>query len=133
MTVSRLGRDAAEARRDDVVQRGCAQLERQCAGVDARQLEEVVDEHGQPANLVAERGEIVLGLGQPVLECLEHRLHVRERCPQVMAGPGDELAASIEQLLEIRSHLVERLREVGNLGWSRLGRPNGQITVRQSD
>ena len=76
------------------------QLERQRAGVDARELEEVVDEQRQAAHLLAERREVLGGLGEAVLERLEHRLHVRERRPQVVARPGDELAARVEELLE---------------------------------
>ena len=86
------------------------ELERQCAGVDPRQLEQVLDEKRQAVYLVAERREVVGGLGEPVLERLEHRLHVRERGPQVVARPRDELAARVEELLEVRRHLVERAR-----------------------
>src|SRR5436853_348995 len=83
---------------------------RQRARIDARELEEVVDEPAQGAHLVAERGEVLVRRREAVLERLEHRLHRRERRPQVVARPRDELAARVEQLLELARHLVERAR-----------------------
>ena len=49
------------------------------AGVDARELEEVVDELREDAYLLAERGYVLLGPRQPVLERLQHGLHGSER------------------------------------------------------
>ena len=74
------------------------QLERERAGVDPGELEEVVDEQRErraPAR--ASAGRYSSGLGEAVLERLEHRLHVRERRAQVVARPGDELAARVEE------------------------------------
>ena len=71
-------------------------------GVDARELEEVVDEQREHAHLLAQDRQVLLGVAEPVLERLEHRLHVRERRPEVVARPGDELAPRVEQPLEVR-------------------------------
>ena len=80
-------------------------------------------------HLLAQDGKRRLGLDEPVLERLEHRLHVRERGAQVVARPGDELAACVEELLEARRHLVERAGEVGHLGRPRLRSADGEIAM----
>ncbi len=45
---------------------------RERARVDARKLEEIVDEGTEPARVLVERREILLGLGEAVLDRLEH-------------------------------------------------------------
>ena len=82
--------------------RHAPQLERERAGVDPGQLEQVVDEHRERPHLVAQRRQVVLGRHEPVLDRLEHRLQRGDRSAQVVARPGDELAPRVEELLERR-------------------------------
>ena len=49
----RLGREQAQRRVDETVEPRVAELEREHARVDARELEEVVDERGEMPHLVA--------------------------------------------------------------------------------
>ena len=63
-------------------------LERERAGVDARELEQIVDEEPSVAPARASRAGI-LRLGEAVLEGLDHRLHRGERRAEVVARPGD--------------------------------------------
>jgi hypothetical protein len=65
--------------------------------------------------LFANRREIAIGLGQAVLQRLEHRLDRGERRAEIVARPGDELPAGIEQLLQLCRHLVERKGELVEL------------------
>jgi hypothetical protein len=74
-----------------------AQLERQCARINTGELEQIVDETRERSNLLLEDWQGVVRLGESVLERLEHRLHRGDRGAQVVAGPGDELAASVEE------------------------------------
>ncbi len=90
-------------------------LERECAGVDAGELEEVVDEHAEPPGLVAQRTDVLVRLGEAVVDRLEHGADRCDRRPQVVARRGDEFAAGIEEALETRGHLVERAAELGEL------------------
>ena len=92
------------------------ELEGESAGVDSSELEQVVDERAERPHLLAQRRQVPLRIGKPVLERLEHRLHVRERRPQVVARPGDELAARVEEPLDVGGHLVEARGELGQLG-----------------
>ena len=66
--------------------------------------------------LRSQRGNVLLGLAEAVLEGLEHRLDVGQRRAQVVARPGDELPASVEEPLQARAHLVERPGEIGDFG-----------------
>ncbi len=86
-------------------------------------------------DLLAEHGHVLLGLAEAVLERLEHRLHVRERRPQVVARPGHELAAGVEESLELSRHLVEGRGELGDLGRSRLRAraPRGRRAASSTD
>ena len=83
------------------------QLECECPGVDARKLEEIVDEQRKDPHLLAEDRDILAGVAETVLERLEHRLHVGEWRAQVVARPGNELAPRVEEATEICTHLVE--------------------------
>ncbi len=121
--------EAAQARVDERGKRELVQLERDCAGVDAGELEEVVDEEPERPHLLPHRREVALGLGQAVLERLEHRLHRGERRPEVVARPGDELAPGVEESLDVGRHLVERGRQIGELGGPALGRPRREIAA----
>ncbi len=103
-------------------------LERERSGVDARELEEVVDEQPQPPRLVAERPEVLLRLRKTVVDRLEHRGDGRHGGAEVVARRGDELASGVEEALEARRHLVEgppQLRELARAG---VGRTCPEVT-----
>ena len=85
---------------DERRDRHLLQLERERAGVDPRQLEQVVDERRERPHLLAQRRQVVVGGREAVLDRLEHRLHRGDRRAQVVARPGDELAPRVEELLE---------------------------------
>ena len=82
----------------------------------------------QERDLLAEDGCRRSGVDEPVLERLQHRLHVRERRAEVVARPRDELPACVEQALEARGHLVERRGQVGDLGGPGLGRADAEVS-----
>ena len=71
----------------------------------------------------------MLGLGEPVLDRLEHRLHVRERRAQIVARPGDQLAPRVEEPLERRPPCVEGTCELGDLRRAVLGGACGQVAA----
>ena len=127
----RLGLEPAKAGLHQPGELRVAQLERERARVDARELEQVVDEPAERPHLLLEGAEVVLRLGEAVLDRLEHRLHVRERRAQVVARPGDELRPGVEQLLEPRGHLVERGRQRRELALPRRGHAGRQIAARE--
>ena len=70
------------------------------------------------------------GLGEAVLEGLEHRSHRRDRRPQIVAGPCDELAPGVEDQLHLLGHLVERPGEPRELLRAILAGPNGEVAGR---
>ena len=127
----RLGADPREAALHDRGDRQLSQLERQRARLDPAELEEVVDELGEDAHLVAERGEVVRGLRETVLERFEHRLHVRERRAEIVAGPGDELSAGVEDPCQRVAHLVEVARERRDLRRAVLRSAGGEVASRE--
>jgi len=63
-------------------------------------------------------------VGEPVLDRLEHRRDRRDRRAEIVACGGDELAACIEEALEVRGHLVERAAELRELAG---GRPRAHV------
>ena len=128
----RLGLDSAQARVDDRCEWRDVQFERQNPGVDPRQLEQVVDEEGEHADLLPQCRQVVGRVGQAVLERFEHRLHVGERRAQVVTRPCDELAPGVEQLLDVVCHLVERRREIGDLRGAGLRRASCEVTACES-
>ena len=67
-------------------------------------------------DLVGERRHVLVGLGEPVVDRLDHRLHRGERRAQVVARPRDQLAARLEQPLDRVGHRVERVGHLGDLG-----------------
>ena len=73
--------EPAQARLDEAGKLRLADLEREHACIDTRQLEEIVDEPAERAHLLAHGGQVALGLGQPVLDRLEHGLQGREWRP----------------------------------------------------
>src|SRR5581483_6386179 len=128
----RLRLEAAQARVDERGERRLAELQRQCARVDPCELEQIVDERAQGVDLAAHRRDVVARLHESVLDGLEHRLQRRERRPQVVARPGDELAAGVEQLLDSLGHLVERRAELGELARAGLRRARRQLAAREA-
>ena len=95
-----LGCEATEAALDHRPERRFPQFERERAGLDLRELEEIVDELGEDAHLLTQRRKVVLRLGEAVFERLEHRLHAGEGRAEIVARPGDELASRVEDPLE---------------------------------
>ena len=138
--VARSSRDVRRAasastpRRHDsttVAQRRRAQLERRArrrrfarARRDRRRARE-------RAHLLAERGQVLVGLGEPVLDRLEHRLHRRERRAEIVARPRDELPAGVEEPLEACRHLVERAARGRRARRAALGRARAQVAARE--
>ena len=127
----RLGAEPDETALHDRGDRQLAQLEGQRAGLDPAELEEVVDELGEDAYLVSERGEVVRGLRETVLQRLEHRLHVREWRAEVVTGPGDELPAGVEDPRQGVAHLVEVARERRDLRGAVLRSAGGEVAARE--
>ncbi len=72
-----------------------------------------------------------LGIGEPVVDRLDHRLHRGERGAQVVARPRDELAARLEQPLDRVGHRVERVGDLDDLGRAALGGPRGEVARRE--
>ena len=81
------------------------------------------------AKQVGDKAPVIARLAETVLERLEHRLHVRERRPEIVASPGDELAPRIEQAPEVLAHLVEGGGELGDLGRAVLGSPSLEVAT----
>jgi hypothetical protein len=76
----------------------CDRLEAEAEGVglDAAELEQVVDERGEAVGLALDRGQVPLDrLGvvhDPVVQGFDHGPDARQRGAQVVRHPGDELA-----------------------------------------
>ena len=113
--LQRLGLQAADAALDHRMQRRLA-VHRHDARVELGQLEQIVDQHRHRPHLPVDGRQVLLGRRQAVVHRLEHRLHRGQRRPQVVAGPGDQLAARVEQPLQARRHLVDRARQLVELG-----------------
>ena len=77
-------------------------------------------------------GRYSVGVGEAVLDRLEHRLHRGERRAQVVARPGDELAACVEEPLDARRHRVERRAELGELARPACRRPRATDRPRRA-
>ena len=93
----------------------------QHAGVDPRQLEEVVDHPHHPVDLGADLPVVARRvLGHAVLERLGHRAHAGQRRAQVVGHPGDQLAAGLLQPRLALPGLLEPLAGAGQLGRQRL-------------
>ena len=60
-------------------------------------------------------GRYSAGVGEAVLDRFDHCAQRRNRCTQVVARPGDELAARVEEALDARGHLVEGGTELEQL------------------
>ena len=103
----RLGFNAADAARDHRGHPKAVYLERESTRVDARELEEVVDEQRKESHLLAEDRDVLVRVSETVLERFEHRLHVGEWRAQVVARPSYELASRVEEAAEICTHFVE--------------------------
>ena len=118
-----------QAGRDELAEAGVAQLEREHARVDPRELEEILHEEREGLELLSDRGQILVRRGEPVLERLDHRAERSERRPEVVAGPGDELPASVEEPLDARRHLVEGSAELEELARAGLGRAGSELAA----
>ena len=123
--------ETSDARFDEGGQLGVPQLERQRAGVDACELEEVVYEPGEAPHLLVHRGQVAVRRRNTVLDRLQHRLQRRDRRAQVVARPRDELATGVEDPVQVLRHLVERSRQVGELGRAALGGARAQVAGGQ--
>ena len=84
--------------------------------MDAGQLEEVVDHPDHPVHLGPD-GTVVAGrvVGEPVLQGLGHRAQRRQRRPQVVRDPRDELAPRRLQPLLALPRLLEPTGGLGQL------------------
>jgi hypothetical protein len=127
----RLRLEGSQARVHQRPEGQVAQLERQHPGVDSGELEEVVHEQVERPHLLAHGRQVAVGLRDPVLERLEHGLHGSKGRSQVMARPGDELPAGVEEALDVAGHLVERSRQVGQLRRPALRRPRREVAARE--
>ena len=123
--------DPAHAAVHQAIETHVAQLHGELSPVDARELEEVIDQAGEVAHLVAHGREVLLGGCEPVLDGLEHRLERREGGAQVVAGMSHQLAACVEEPLELPRHAVEGGPELGQLGGAGLGCPCGQVAASE--
>ena len=81
--------------------------------------------------MLLEWREILLGLCEAVLDRLEHGRDRRDRCSEVVARRGDELAACVEEALELGGHRVERASESRELARATCRGPDGQVSLRQ--
>ena len=124
--------DAAQAGLHHRLEWCRAELEGERSRVDACELEKVVDERREDADLLAEHGKGRRGLDEAVLERLEHGLHVRERRAEIVARPRHELTAGVEEPLQALRHLVERGGQVRYLGRPGLGRSHREVAAGES-
>ena len=121
--------EAANARIDEPAERSVRQFEREHAGVDAREFEEVVDERAEPSRLLRQGLDVLVRGRDPVLDGLDHRPDRRKRRAQIVTCPGNELAAGVEQILKLRRHRVEGGAELGDFRWSLFGRSRGEVAA----
>ena len=98
--------------------------------VDSGQLEQVVDERAQPAGLIAQRPDVLGGLGDAVVDRLEHRRDRSDRRAEVVARGSHQLPLGVEERLEARGHVVERAAEVGELARTGRGRAHAEVARR---
>ena len=92
------------------------QPQRRDPGVDARELEQVADQVGEPAGL-PDRGFEVLLVGghHAVGEVLEHGGQPGQRGAQLVGHGGDEGALLLVDRVELGGHLVERPGQLADL------------------
>src|SRR6266853_1604781 len=114
-----------------MVEPSVLQVDRQRSRVNPRQLEQVVDEPAQCVYPVAQQGQIPVEWHESVLERLQHRVDRGKRRPQIVGGPGDQLAPGVEELLNGRCHLVERATELSQLSHTFLRSASTEITTGQ--
>ena len=126
----RLGFEPAHAGVHELGQPGFPEVEREISRVDPCELEEIVDENREPARLLLERRETLVDRNQSVLGGFDHRLDGGDGRPEVVARRDDELAPGIEELLEVRRHLVERTAELCELARAADGRAHVQVSRR---
>ena len=105
-----IGRELAEL---DLVVR-----DREAAGVEPREVEQIGRELREPLHLLAHRLEelAALLLGEAALrEQLEVAAERRQRRAQLVRRVGDELATRAVERVETRPHLLQGAREVADL------------------
>ena len=124
---SRLRFEPAHTRFDERPELDDGQLICERARVDPCELEEILDQRREAPSLILQGSEVFRGVGEAVLDRFEHGGDRRDRGPQVVARGGDELAAGVEERLEVPRHLVERAPEVGKLARPVLGRTGCEI------
>ena len=108
--------EAAHADVHDLRQPRLLQLERQRRRVDPGELEQVVDQQREEARLLAAApAGSAPARHEPVLLGLEHRLDRRHAACAGRGSPRHELTPRVEQLLQVRGHLVEGAADVREL------------------
>ncbi len=128
----RFGLQPSQAVVDDRVQRRLA-VRCDRVRVELRQFEQIVHQGRHRPNLVVYRRDIVLRRDESVVDRLEHRLQGGERSAEVVAGPGHQLPAGVEQPLEACGHLVDSGGEVGELGRRGCGCPEVEAAGGESE
>ena len=82
---------------DDLLQRHVLYIEPQRAGIDLRQLEQVIDHAAQAVDRAPHRHVVPAHfrriVDDAVIQRLHHRPHARERRPQVVRDRGRQLSA----------------------------------------
>ena len=103
-----------------------APVERHAAGLEPGEVEQLLHQPTEPFDLRQHRAQR-LGVGglDAVDQVLEDRLQRGDRCAQLVADVGDEIAAHAIGLGELGRHLVERTRERADLVARRDGRHAG--------
>ena len=124
---ARFGLEAADARLDERGERDLLELVDERAGVDAGELEEVVDENRQAPRLILQGREVLGRRGETVLDRLEHRCDRGHGRAQVVARRRDELAAGVEEAFEAAGHRVERPPQLGELARAALGCARAEV------
>ena len=95
--------------------------QRRHAGVDPREVEQVVDQPAETFGLVEgclqsrRVGRCWLGLGDAVDEVVEHGAECGQRRPQLVGDVGDEVAPLAVDGGEVLGHRVERPRQLADL------------------
>ena len=120
---------AADATASDTSSSSATRLDRQRqrVGLDAGQLEQVVDQPGQPVGLGHELQVVAVDLGRvghdAVVERLGHGPDAGDRRAQVVAHPRHQLAAAVLEGALAVGHLVDPAARPLQLGGQAPGRP----------
>jgi hypothetical protein len=93
------------------------------AGVEAREVEQVSGQLGEPRHLLAHRSEELLpgrGIELWFLEQLEEPAEREEGRPQLVGSVGDELTAGAVEPREPQAHPLEAARQLSHLVAARI-------------